>query len=159
MVLDVFFFCTATCTNSSFKSHYFLPFLNPHKKVLSTGVKFPKKRLHIPHAKVIMDKFDRLHVPLLSSLTIPSSQPNKNRKSAAACYQNSRLSLLFLAGIPSITTKNSQILHPTNCFHLTSQKLSIPLRLYFHDALEQLKTNFHTNFRFKRVLGFVIEYA
>ena len=25
--------------------------------------------------------------------------------------------------------------------------------------LEQLKTNFHTNFRFKRVLGFVIEYA
>ena len=125
MVLDVFFFCTATCTNSSFKSHYFRPFLNPHKKVLSTGVKFPKKRLHIPHAKVIMDKFDRLHVPLLSSLTIPSSQPNKNRKSAAACYQNSRLSLLFLAGIPSITTKNSQILHPTNCFHLTSQKFKL----------------------------------
>ena len=30
---------------------------------------------------------------------------------------------------------------------------------YFHDALEQLKTNFHTNFRFKGVLGFVIEYA
>ena len=25
--------------------------------------------------------------------------------------------------------------------------------------LEQLKTNFQTNFRFKRVLGFVIEYA
>ena len=30
---------------------------------------------------------------------------------------------------------------------------------YFHDALEQLKTNFHTDFRFRRVLGFVIEYA
>ena len=30
---------------------------------------------------------------------------------------------------------------------------------YFHDALEQLKTNFDTNFPFKRVLGFVIEYA
>ena len=30
---------------------------------------------------------------------------------------------------------------------------------YFHDALEELKTNFDTNFRFKRVLGFVIEYA
>ena len=25
--------------------------------------------------------------------------------------------------------------------------------------LEQLKTNFHTNLRFKRVLGYVIEYA
>ena len=124
MVLDVFFFCTATYTNSSFKSHYFLPFLNPHKKVRSTGVKFPRKD-YIPHARVIMDKFDRLHIPLLSSLTIPASQPNKNRKPAPACYQNSRFSLLFLAGIPSITTENSQILHPTNCFHMTSQKFKL----------------------------------
>ena len=38
------------------------------------------------------------------------------------------------------------------------KKLSILLRFYFHDALGQLKTNFHTTFRFKRVLGFVIEY-
>ena len=42
-------------------------------------------------------------------------------------------------------------------FHVTSlkiqtTKLSIPPRFYFHDVLEQLKTNFHTNFRFKRVL-------
>ena len=49
-------------------------------------------------------------------------------------------------------------------FHMTSlkfklKKLSILPRFYFHDALEQLKTNFHTNFCFKRVLGFVIEYA
>ena len=49
-------------------------------------------------------------------------------------------------------------------FHMTSlkfklKKLSILPKFYFHDALEQLKTNFHTNFRFKRVLGFVIEYA
>ena len=39
------------------------------------------------------------------------------------------------------------------------KKLSILPRFYFHDALEQLKTNFHTNFRLKRVLGFFIEYA
>ena len=39
------------------------------------------------------------------------------------------------------------------------KKLSILPRFYFHDALEQLKTNFHTNFYFKRVLGFVIEDA
>ena len=49
-------------------------------------------------------------------------------------------------------------------FHMTSlkfkiKKLSILPRFYFHDALEQLKANFHTNFSFKRVLGFVIEYA
>ena len=40
----------------------------------------------------------------------------------------------------------------------TKKLLTLP-RFYFHDALEQLKTNFHTNFRFKRVLSFVIEYA
>ena len=42
---------------------------------------------------------------------------------------------------------------------IQSKKLSILPRFYFHDTLKQLKTNFHANFRFKRVLGFVIEYA
>ena len=49
-------------------------------------------------------------------------------------------------------------------FHMTSlktqtTKLSILPRFYFHDVLGQQKTNFHKNFRFNRVLGFVIEYA
>ena len=34
-----------------------------------------------------------------------------------------------------------------------------PTEIYFHDVLEQLKSNIHTNSRFDRVLGFVIEYA
>ena len=42
---------------------------------------------------------------------------------------------------------------------IQTTKLSILLRFYFYGVLEQLKTNFQTNFRFKRVLGFVIEYA
>ena len=42
---------------------------------------------------------------------------------------------------------------------IQTTKPSILLRFYFHGVLEQLKTNFQTNFRFKRVLGFVIEYA
>jgi len=42
---------------------------------------------------------------------------------------------------------------------IQTKKLSTLPRFYFHDALEQLKTNFHTNFCFKRVLGFVIEHA
>ena len=42
---------------------------------------------------------------------------------------------------------------------MQTKKLSILPRFYFHDALGQLKTNFHTNFRFERILGFVIEYA
>ena len=42
---------------------------------------------------------------------------------------------------------------------IQTTKLSILLRFYFHGVLEQLKTNFQTNVRFKRFLGFVIEYA
>ena len=42
---------------------------------------------------------------------------------------------------------------------IQTTKLSILLRFYFHDVLEQLKTNFHTNLRFARVIGFVIQYA
>ena len=43
---------------------------------------------------------------------------------------------------------------------IQSKKLLILPRFYFDDALEQLKAyNFHTNFRFEKVLGFVIEYA
>ena len=44
---------------------------------------------------------------------------------------------------------------------IQTKKLSILPRFYFHDALEprELKSNFQTNFRFKRVLGFVIEYS
>ena len=58
-----------------------------------------------------------------------------------------------------------QCLAPFNCWFshdvttMQTKKLSILPRFYFHDALEQSKTNFHTDFRFKRVLGFVIEYA
>ena len=42
---------------------------------------------------------------------------------------------------------------------IQTRKLSISPRFYFHGVLGQLKTNFHTNFRFKRVLAFVIEYV
>ena len=69
-------------------------------------------------------------------------------------------------------TKSSELLFfPTNIikrtiagFHMASlkfkrEKLSILPRFDFHDVLEQLKTNFHKNFLFKRVLGFEIEYA
>ena len=59
--------------------------------------------------------------------------------------------------LPFDPQKNRVFSHDVTKMQTT--KLSILPRFYFHDALEQLKTNFHTNFRFKRVLGFVIEYA
>ena len=42
---------------------------------------------------------------------------------------------------------------------IQTTKLSILLRFYFHGVLNQLKTNFQTNVRLKRVLGFVMECA
>ena len=42
---------------------------------------------------------------------------------------------------------------------IQTAKLSILLRFYFHDVLEQVKSNFHTNFCFERLLGFVMRYA
>ena len=42
---------------------------------------------------------------------------------------------------------------------IQTAKLSILLRFYFYNVLEQVKSNFHTNFRFERVLGFVMRYA
>ena len=61
--------------------------------------------------------------------------------------------------------KLSLNLTKTNCWFshdvtkMQTKKLSILPRFYFHYALEQPETNFHTDFRFKRVLGFVIKYA
>ena len=50
---------------------------------------------------------------------------------------------------------------PHDVTKIQTTKLSTLLRFYFHGVLEQLKINinFQTNFRFKRFLGFVIEYA
>ena len=51
--------------------------------------------------------------------------------------------LVFVHGVTKIQTTKLSILH----------------RFYFHDALEQLKTYVHTNFRLKRFLGFELEHA
>ena len=40
-----------------------------------------------------------------------------------------------------------------------TSELLILLRFYFHDVLEQLKTNLRTNFYSEWVLGLVIDYA
>ena len=69
--------------------------------------------------------------------------------------------------LPEIISKFKKMsfIPVTNCWFshdvtkIQTTKLSILQRFYLHDALEQLKTNFHTNFRLKRVFGFVIEYA
>ena len=72
------------------------------------------------------------------------------------CFVLSFLSLVFF--------KTYHVLDP-NCWFLhdvtkiQTTKVSIEPIFYFHYVLEQVKSNFNTNFRFKRVLGFVIEYA
>ena len=58
-----------------------------------------------------------------------------------------------------MNVKFSVLLVSHDVTKIQTAKLSILLRFYFHDVLEQLKTIFRTNNRCKRVLGFVIEYA
>ena len=69
---------------------------------------------------------------------------------------------LVLGAILKIWVTSSYIqfwLWPGLVTKIQTKKLSILPRFYFHDVLGQLKSNFHANFRFKRVLGFVTEHA
>ena len=59
----------------------------------------------------------------------------------ACLLYNSLLPSGFQLGIPHNVTK------------IQTTKLWIPLRFYFYDVLEQLKTNFHTVFALK---GFLV---
>ena len=56
--------------------------------------------------------------------------------------------------LPSVV---SWFLHDVTKFQ--TSELLILLRFYFHDVLEQLKTNNQTNFHSEWVLGLVIDYA
>ena len=53
--------------------------------------------------------------------------------------------------------KNCWFSHDVTKFR--SSELLILLRFYFHDVLEQLKTNIQTNFHSEWVLGLVIDYS
>ena len=64
---------------------------------------------------------------------------------------------LVLIVFKSLLRKDCWFSHDVTDVQTT--QLSILLRIYFHDVLQQLKTNVHTNFPFKSVLGFVLEYA
>ena len=64
-----------------------------------------------------------------------------------------RKTIKFYAVAEQLDTKNSRFSHDVTKIQTT--KLSILLRFYFHGELDLLKTNYQTNFRFKRFLGFV----
>ena len=68
-------------------------------------------------------------------------------------------SLRYITTVTSIQSLIPPLVGPHDVTKIQTTKLSILLRFYFHGVLEWLKTNFQTNFRFKGVLGFVIEYA
>ena len=106
---------------------------------------FPKNLMAIPSPRqksacsqsVMWRSIDRLYSLMgrFSVLKYLALEPHSPPTSAPYCW--------FSHDVTKIQTK----------------KLSILPRFYFHDALQQLKANFHTNFRFKRALGFVIAYA
>ena len=90
---------------------------------------------------------------------LPRLADSTEKSSWMICRQRKRRILfLFFIVLRSWGQKiclNHWFSHNVTKIH--NKKLSILPTFYFHDVLEQLKTNFHTNFRFKRVLGFVIE--
>ena len=59
--------------------------------------------------------------------------------------------------ITQLVGQNCWFSHDVTKFQ--TSELLILLRFYFHDVLEQLKTNIQTNFHSKWVLGLVIDYA
>ena len=73
-----------------------------------------------------------------------------------------RSGLISVFGLVLIVFKSllrNDCLFSHDVTEIQTTKLSILLRIYFHDVLQQLKTNVDTNFHFKSVLGFVLEYA
>ena len=69
------------------------------------------------------------------------------------------ITIIIIIIIIIIINNNNNCWFSHGVTKIQTEKLWILPNFYFHDALEQLKTNFHTNFWFKRALGFVIEYA
>ena len=103
-----------------------------------------------------------LNVPKISHISRKISQVSR----FPAKSPDSRNKFVFLPKQPLLELSPHVYPQPaTNCWFshdvtkIQTTKLLILLRFYFHGVFEQLKTNFQRNFRFKRVLGFVIEYT
>ena len=84
---------------------------------------------------------------------LPSIKPSKT---------SARMLLIFFFFKPkiwfwSLTRSYCWFSHDVTKFQ--TLELLIFLRFYFHDVLEQLKTNIHANFHSEWVLGLVIDYA
>ena len=88
-------------------------------------------------------------------LTQFTYQPLQSALFKAGHHWEQHLVSISKRGLPPSTGMNCCFLHDVAKIQTT--KLSILLRRSFHDILGQLKNNFHTNFRFKRLLGY--EYA
>ena len=99
-----------------------------------------------------------LHPPFSISLSWLRVASNiRSTRARWVCLMCAVRRLWLLLWISRILSINCWFSHDVTKIQTT--KLSILLRFYFHGVLEELKTNFQTNFHFKRVLGFVSEYA
>ena len=108
----------------------------------------------------LREEFKKHIKPFVSDISKYGTHSMKSgAASNPACRKIAGDLLDIHAGWRCESTKHRYCWFSHDVTKIQTKKLSILPRFYFHDALEQLKTNFHTNFRFKRVLGFVIEDA
>ena len=88
----------------------------------------------------------------MESLILETEKLHKNNEKPPPRFViytiTDKLCVSFFLCVVTIKKKLQCALEQIVGFHMTSLKLSILPRFYFHDALEQLKTNFHTNFLF-----------
>ena len=130
-------------------------FVGPSEDILNSRPNRSKNKLVRENAVTRVDGSCLLQVDILSwLLLIPIS---------CKCERLGLIIGPFLRGkIRRVLNKTQTIPYcwfSRDVTKIQTKKLSILPSFYFHEALEQLKTNRHTNFRFKRILGFVIEYA
>ena len=90
------------------------------------------------------------------SLANRATSERANKQQATRGLLLSSTTRAWFLAVPLTCLKQSLLLwFSHDVTKMQTKKLSILPRFYFQDALEQLKTNFHTHFRFKRILGFV----
>ena len=103
-----------------------------------------KERLLVVYPTCKADKKSNHSIWALHLIILPrTSTCNRSDKQTWPLFHRAKSNRWFSHNVTKIQTKI----------------LSILPRFCFYDVLEQLTTNFHTHFRFKRVLGFVIAYA
>ena len=120
-------------------------------------------RLHCFALQCVASRWSTMYYTWLHCTALHNMRWRKSRLQREKC-DVTKIRISEIMGLVACSDKKRRIKYPCqksgcysdNCWFsldvtkIETKKISILPRFYFHDALEQLKTNFHTNFGFKR---------